>query len=279
MELFHKTSHDIASIVTKNYSSSFYLSTLLLEPNVRAAIHGVYGFVRYADEIVDTFHEYDKRYLLDKFESDLKEAIEHKVSLNPVLDAFQLTVNNYSIPYQYINSFLQSMRSDIDKNVYRSANETAEYIYGSANVVGLMCLKVFCFHYPAKLFDELVKPAEMLGSAFQKVNFLRDLKSDTEELNRLYFSNFDKYNFTEQSKMELIHEIENEFDIAYGGIKRLPGRSKLAVLTAYKYYRSLLRKMKRAEVSAILQQRIRISNIKKIGLMAKAAIEYKFNLM
>ncbi len=278
MELFHRTSNNTAALVTKNYSSSFYLSTLLLDKETKKAIHGLYGFVRFADEIVDSFHSYDKTGLLNKFEADMKLAIDQKISLNPVLDSFQLAVNEYDIPHEYIDSFLKSMKMDLEKKKYSNKNETNEYVYGSANVVGLMCLKIFCKGNDI-LFNELIKSAEMLGSAFQKVNFLRDLKADTEGLERLYFSNFDKNNFSEMTKTEIIREIETEFDIAYDGLKKLPGRSKLAVLTAYKYYKSLLRKIKRTEASKIMQQRIRISNTRKLGLMAGAAIEWKLNLV
>ncbi len=278
MQLFHKTAIQTATLVTKNYSSSFYLSTLLFDKKTRDAIFGIYGFVRYADEIVDSFHGFDKEYLLLKFENDLKEAINQKISLNPILDAFQITVNEYDIPYEYVDAFLNSMKMDLKKNVYLSKEETEQYVYGSANVVGLMCLKVFCNDTP-ELFGQLVKSAEMLGSAFQKVNFLRDLKADTEGLNRFYFSNFDQDNFDEKTKSELINEIEKEFDVAFKGLVRLPGRSKLAVLTAYNYYRSLLRKIKKTEASSILKKRIRISNTRKLTLMAKAAFEYKFNLI
>lgn len=278
MDLFHYTSHKISSIVTKSYSSSFYLSTVLLEPEVKTAIHGVYGFVRFADEIVDTFHEYDKELLITEFENDMQLAIKRGISLNPILDAFQMAVNRYEIPYEYIDAFMKSMKMDISKKEYLSPEETAEYIYGSANVVGLMCLKIFC-NKNKKLFDKLVQPAEMLGSAFQKVNFLRDLKADVEGLERIYFSNFDKNTFDENTKLELISEIEREFEIALTGIRGLPGRSRLAVLTAYTYYLTLLKKIKRTEAASILQKRIRISNTRKLTLMAKAAIEYKLKLI
>jgi len=277
MQLYHKTNLKIAALVTKNYSSSFYLSTLLFDKKTRDSIFGIYGFVRYADEIVDTFHGHNKEYLLLKFEKDLLEALEQKISLNPILDAFQMTVNEYNIPYEYIEAFLNSMKMDLCKKLYLSKTETEQYVYGSANVIGLMCLKVFCNDKPEQ-FEKLVKPAAMLGSAFQKVNFLRDLKADTEGLGRFYFSNFDQNNFSEANKKELILEIEKEFAIAYEGIKGLPGRSKLAVLTAYKYYLSLLRKIKNTEAKQILKKRIRISNAYKLTLMAKAAIQYKLNL-
>lgn len=278
MELFHETSYKTSALITKSYSNSFYLSTILLEKKVKMAIHGIYGFVRYADEIVDTFHEYDKKYLLDKFENDMNEAITNRISLNPILNSFQLAVNEYNIPQIYISAFLKSMRMDLSKKKYTTQAETDEYVYGSANVVGLMCLKIFC-NKNDKLFNELILPAEMLGSAFQKVNFLRDLKADTEILERNYFPLFDNNNFDENAKLTLIREIEEEFRIALKGIKRLPGRSKLAVYTAYNYYQKLLTKIKRSEASDILLHRIRISNARKISIMAQSAIEYKLRLI
>ena len=278
MELFYDTSFKISAVVTKNYSNSFYLSTLLLDKRVKSAIHGIYGFVRFADEIVDTFHSYDKEYLLHKFETDMHEAIENKISLNPVLNSFQWAVNEYQVPMAYIDAFMNSMKMDLTKKEYLTKAETADYIYGSANVVGLMCLKVFCKEN-TKLFGELVSSAEMLGSAFQKVNFLRDLQTDIELLERNYFPQFDKNKFDEATKLQLIAEIEQEFDIALEGIKRLPGRSKLAVYTAYNYYRKLLIKIKHSEASSILKERIRISNVRKLSIMAQSAIEYKLNMI
>lgn len=278
MELFHDTSLKTSAIVTKNYSNSFYLSTLLLDKRVKTAIHSIYGFVRFADEIVDTFHGYDKAYLLQKFETDMHEAIENKISLNPILNSFQWAVNEYGIPMAYIDAFMNSMRMDLTKKEYLTNAETSDYIYGSANVVGLMCLKVFCKEN-TKLFGELVHSAEMLGSAFQKVNFLRDLQADIELLERSYFPQFDKNKFDENLKLQLIAEIEQEFEIALEGIKRLPGRSQLAVYTAYNYYRKLLIKIKHSEASAILKERIRISNVRKLSIMAQSAIEYKLNMI
>ena len=278
MELFHDTSLKTSAIVTKNYSNSFYLSTLLLDKRVKTAIHSIYGFVRFADEIVDTFHGYDKAYLLQKFETDMHEAIENKISLNPILNSFQWAVNEYGIPMAYIDAFMNSMRMDLTKKEYLTNAETSDYIYGSANVVGLMCLKVFCKEN-TKLFGELVHSAEMLGSAFQKVNFLRDLQADIELLERSYFPQFDKNKFDENLKLQLIAEIEQEFDIALEGIKRLPGRSQLAVYTAYNYYRKLLIKIKHSEASAILKERIRISNVRKLSIMTQSAIEYKLNMI
>ncbi len=278
MELFNQTSVAISTQVTKSYSSSFFLSTTLLEKNVKQAIHGIYGFVRFADEIVDTMHDYDKLYLINKFEKDMQEALDQKISLNPILNSFQLAVNKYDIPYSYLAAFMKSMKMDIDKKKYNTQAETEEYVYGSANVVGLMCLKVFCYKQDT-LFEELIEPASMLGSAFQKVNFLRDLRADVEELDRSYFPDFNKDTFDEVAKQKLIDEIENEFNIALVGLRRLPGRSRLAVLTAYTYYRTLLNKIKKTNAEEILQKRIRISNTRKMTLMCRAAIEYKLNLI
>lgn len=278
MELFNQTSIAISARVTKNYSSSFYLSTILLEKNVKEAIHGIYGFVRFADEIVDTMHDYDKLYLINKFEKDMQEALDEKISLNPILNSFQLAVNKYDIPYSYIDSFMKSMKMDIVKQHYNTQVETEEYVYGSANVVGLMCLKVFC-HKQETLFEDLIEPASMLGSAFQKVNFLRDLKADVEELHRSYFPDFDIDKFDEIAKIKLIQEIETEFDLALVGLRKLPGRSRLAVLTAYTYYHTLLNKIKHTKADEILEKRIRISNPRKMTLMCRAAIEYKLNLI
>jgi len=278
MNLFHETSKKISGIVTKKYSNSFYLSTKLLDIKTKEAIHGIYGFVRYADEIVDTFHSYNKSYLLQKFENDMYEALDQRISLNPILDSFQLAVNKYNIPTSYIDSFMKSMKMDLTKTQYVTQKETNEYIYGSANVVGLMCLKVFCRN-DNQLFEILNNSAQLLGSAFEKVNLLRDLKSDTEDLGRNYFSNFDKKYFDENTKIRLTTEIETEFKIALKGIKKLPGRSKLAVLTAYLYYHALLNKIKRTQAKVILNKRIRISDFRKIGLMARAIVEYKIGII
>lgn len=273
MELYHQTSFKIARQVTRSYSTSFYLATRLLEKDVQAAIHGIYGFVRFADEIVDTFHGYDKEALIDKFETDLKQAINDKISLNPVLHAFQLVIHRYDIPYDLVDSFLISMKMDLKKQIYQSKEETEAYVYGSANVVGLMCLKIFTCGIPGE-YDRLKNPAEMLGSAFQKVNFLRDLRTDTAELNRNYFSELNGDKFTDEDKFKLIDEIENEFDLAYRGIKELPGRSKLAVLTAYYYYLALLRRIRNSKSEELMSKRISVPNFIKILLMLRAIMNY-----
>ena len=278
MHVYHKNTQHISSIITRDYSSSFYLSTLLLENEVKNAIHGIYGFVRYADEIVDTFHDFDKAALLHAFDVEMKQAIAQGISLNPVLHSFQRTVNKYKIPMEYIDAFMHSMRMDLEKNVYSSSDETNEYVYGSANVVGLMCLKVFCNNNTA-LFYKLQHSATMLGSAFQKVNFLRDLKADAEGLGRIYFSNFDINNFDEKAKNEIIDEIKKEFSIALTGIRQLPGRSRLAVYTAYLYYLMLLQKIRKTKANVIISERIRVSNPRKITLMMRAMVEYKLKMI
>jgi phytoene/squalene synthetase len=245
---------------------------------MQQAIFGIYGFVRFADEIVDTFHEFDKATLLNRFESELKNAISEKISTNPVLHAFQLVANQYNIPYELIDAFLQSMRADLNKQVYQNKEETEHYIYGSANVVGLMCLKVFTKGDEA-YYNKLKEPAMKLGSAFQKVNFLRDMNADINDLHRKYFSNYDFNEFTEDAKCAIIKEIKEEFKEAYEGIKQLPGRSQLAVLTAYLYYQSLLMKIEGTPSCQMIEIRVRISNFKKTLLLIKAMFMYKLKLI
>lgn len=278
MNLFHRSSIKIARFVTQTYSTSFYFSTRLMEKEMQDAIFSIYGFVRYADEIVDTFHQFDKKYLIEKFESDMKEAVETKISLNPVLNAFQQVVNCYEIPMDLIDAFMFSMKLDLDKKTYQTREEIEEYIYGSASVVGLMCLKVFCWKNPL-MFEELKEPAMKLGSAFQKVNFLRDIKTDFEDLNRSYFNVLSLSDWNEESKTLIIKEIDEEFKQAYKGIQKLPGRSKFAVLTAYYYYLNLLNKIKVEPLDKVKNERIRVSNSKKIALMIRAAVEYKLKLV
>ena len=256
MTLYDSTTHKISKLVTNTYSTSFSFATNMLNKEHRDAIYGIYGFVRFADEIVDTFHEYDKKFLLGKFESDLKIALQNKISLNPILHTFQKVVEKYHIPYEYIDAFLTSMKYDLEKKEYNTKLEADTYIYGSADVVGLMCLRVFC-DGNEKYFQELKGPAMKLGSAFQKVNFLRDLKNDAEQLGRNYFPELDYGNFTENTKQKIIADIESDFDIAYAGIKKLPQDSKIAVLVAYLYYRNLLKKLKRTPAANIQKIRIR----------------------
>lgn len=278
MELYHKTAIQTARAVTSLYSTSFYIATTLLEKDKRDAIYSIYGFVRFADEIVDTFHDYDQQSLIDRFEADLKQSLSERISLNPVLHAFQLVVNKYQIPYSLIDDFLKSMKADLNKNRYLNVSETEQYIYGSANVVGLMCLKVFTDNN-VELYEKLQHPAMMLGSAFQKVNFLRDLKADTQDLNRFYFSNYQQGSFSELSKKEIIDDIKSEFSVVLKGIAGLPGRSKLAVLIAYIYYRDLLRKIEFTPVKQLFENRIRVKSSRKFALLLKGYLMYKFHIV
>ena len=242
--LFDEVSLICSKKVTSAYSTSFSTAVNMLSPTLRPAIYSIYGFVRFADEIVDSFHDWDNAYLLEKFEQDLNEAIEMQISLNPILNSFQQTVRKYNIDRGMIDAFLKSMRMDLLKTNYQTKEEYQEYIYGSADVVGLMCLKVFVNGDNEK-YEELKDSAMRLGSAFQKVNFLRDLKDDYEVLNRSYFPKVDLRTLNNQAKKDIILEIEEDFKEAYKGIKELPIEAKFGVYTAYIYYKRLLSKLKR----------------------------------
>ena len=276
--IFDKVSNDCSKLVIKRYSTSFYFSSSLLSSAIRQDIFNIYGFVRLADEIVDTFHEYPKQELLEDFEKELWRSVDNKISLNPILNSFQHTVNKYSIPKDLINSFLDSMKMDLEKKEYSSVEEYKKYIYGSADVVGLMCLKVFVKGSESS-FSELSPFAISLGSAFQKVNFLRDLKDDSNVLNRVYFPNVDMNNFNEKSKKEIILEIEKDFANAVKGIVKLPKNSKFAVYIAYRYYNKLLKKLKRTSSENIVKKRIRIHNLQKFIVIARSYVKYQLNLI
>ncbi|MFL2606559.1 MAG: phytoene/squalene synthase family protein [Candidatus Marisimplicoccus sp.] len=276
--IFDKVSNDCSKLVIKRYSTSFYFSSSLLSKTIRQDIFNIYGFVRLADEIVDTFHEYPKKELLEDFEKELWRSVDNKISLNPILNSFQHTVNKYSIPKDLINSFLDSMKMDLEKKEYNSVEEYIKYIYGSADVVGLMCLKVFVKGSESS-FAELSPFAISLGSAFQKVNFLRDLKDDSNVLNRVYFPNVDMNNFNEKSKKEIILEIEKDFENAVKGIVKLPKNSKFAVYIAYRYYNKLLKKLKRTSSENIVKKRIRIHNLQKFIVIARSYVKYQLNLI
>jgi len=276
--IFDKVSNDSSKIVIKRYSTSFYFSSSLLSKSIRQDIFNVYGFVRLADEIVDTFHEFPKKELLDDFEKELWRSIDNKISLNPILNSFQSTVNKYSIPKDLIISFLDSMRMDLYKKDYESIDEYKKYIYGSADVVGLMCLKVFVGG-SSEMYNSLSPYAISLGSAFQKVNFLRDLKDDSNILNRVYFPNVDMNNFDESSKQEIITEIEDDFKNAIIGIVKLPKNSKFAVYIAYRYYYKLLKKLKRISSENIVKKRIRIDNFQKFVVIVRSYVKYQLNLI
>ena len=276
--IFDKVSNDCSKLVIKRYSTSFYFSSSLLSKTIRQDIFNIYGFVRLADEIVDTFHEYPKKELLDDFEKELWRSVDNKISLNPILNSFQYTVNKYSIPKGLINSFLDSMKMDLEKTEYKSVEEYKKYIYGSADVVGLMCLKIFV-KGSEESFTELSPFAISLGSAFQKVNFLRDLKDDSNVLNRVYFPNVDMNNFNDKAKKEIILEIEKDFANAVKGIAKLPKNSKFAVYIAYRYYNKLLKKLKRTSSENIVKKRIRIHNLQKFFVIARSYVKYQLNLI
>ena len=242
-ELFDQVSFDTSKLVTKKYSTSFSMAVKMLSPTIRYAIYNIYGFVRFADEIVDTFHEYNKVDLMAHFEKDYYAAKTHGISLNPILNSFQKTVTRYDIPDEMVQAFLKSMKADLHKTEYTTKEEYDAYIYGSADVVGLMCLKVFV-NGDDKMYEDLKDAAMRLGSAFQKVNFLRDLKDDVELLERIYFPHVNLRNLNPESKEVIIKEIEEDFAEAYKGIIRLPNEAKFGVYTAYRYYGRLLKKLK-----------------------------------
>ncbi|CAM3658738.1 phytoene/squalene synthase family protein [Flavobacterium saliperosum] len=276
--LFDQVSFECSKNVTKAYSTSFSSAVKMLAPSIRQDIYNIYGFVRFADEIVDTFHEYDKEQLFLLFEEDLEKALENKISLNPVLNSFQHTVNKYAIPKELITAFMKSMKLDLYKNEYTTFDEYNEYIYGSADVVGLMCLKVFVNGNDVK-YEELKEGAMRLGSAFQKVNFLRDLKADHDDLNRTYFPNTDLSRLDEASKQQIIQEIETDFEAGFQGIIKLPLEAKFGVYTAYVYYKKLLSKLKKTPSLEIKNTRIRVPDYEKVGLLAKCYLNYRLNLI
>ncbi len=271
LELFHQSSFTCSRKVTESYSSSFTLGIKALDKKYHDAIYGIYGFVRYADEIVDTFHDWDKRALFDRFTRDTWTAIADGISLNPILHAFQLTVRKYAIDRSLIEAFLRSMEMDLDTKQYREDNYN-EYIFGSAEVVGLMCLKVFCAEEPG-LYATLKPSAQRLGAAFQKVNFLRDLQSDYKERGRVYFPDVDFENFCRDKKSLIEREIQQDFEAAYLGIKLLPEGAKFGVYLAYKYYLKLFRKIMQTDAEKVMQTRIRVSNPKKMTMWASVYIQ------
>ncbi|MGV6861861.1 MAG: phytoene/squalene synthase family protein [Putridiphycobacter sp.] len=277
-QIFDNLSEKCSEKVTKSYSTSFYSAVKLLDPSIRADIHNIYGFVRFADEIVDTFHTYDKTFLFDKFEQEFYDSIEHEISLNPIINSFQKTIHKYDIDIALVEAFLKSMRMDLDKKEYMSREDYEEYIYGSADVVGLMCLKVFV-NGNQKQYDELKPFAMKLGSAFQKVNFLRDIKDDIDVLERSYFPNVNFDNLDKQTKKEIINEIKEDFSIAYLGIKKLPDCAKTGVYTAYNYYHKLLNKLEKTPHHKILTKRVRVNNFIKFGVMMKSKFNLSLNLL
>jgi phytoene/squalene synthetase len=276
--LFDEVSYLCSKRMTSTYSTSFSMAVKMLATGIRPAIYAIYGFVRLADEIVDTFHDYDKKSLFEELNHDLENALTHQISLNPILNAFQDTVHRYNIGYDLIQSFLGSMHADLHKQNYDTTAEYEQYIYGSADVVGLMCLKVFVNGDQA-MYNRLKYPAQKLGSAFQKVNFLRDYKNDAEILKRSYFPHLVGRQLDSVTKAKIIDEIEKDFEDAFNGIRQLPLDAKFGVYTAYLYYRKLLQKIKKAHVEDIHAKRIRISNTAKFGLLARSFVSFKLNLL
>ncbi|MEH6407064.1 MAG: phytoene/squalene synthase family protein [Leeuwenhoekiella sp.] len=277
-EIFDLVSQKCSRTVTKFYSTSFATATQMLAPSIRQDIHNIYGFVRFADEIVDSFHGYDKEMLFNRFEKDLEHALEEKISLNPILNSFQHTFHKYQIEKHLVISFMKSMRLDLTKSKYLTEEEYNEYIYGSADVVGLMCLTVFV-KGDRRSYDELKQCAMSLGSAFQKVNFLRDLKADYEELSRTYFPNTNLDKLDELSKQKIIEEIEADFARGLEGIYKLPVEAKFGVYTAYRYYRQLLTKLKKTPSLEIKNTRIRVPNYVKASLLARSYVKYRLKLI
>lgn len=276
--LFDTVSFKCSKLVTQSYSTSFSLAVKMLAPSIREGIYSIYGFVRFADEIVDSFHDYNKEELLNDFEKEYYKAVKMGISLNPVLNSFQHTVKQYNITDDLIQAFLKSMKLDLIKSNYQTQTEYENYIYGSADVVGLMCLKVFVEGNDQK-YEQLKKEAMRLGSAFQKVNFLRDLKDDNLVLNRNYFPGVNLNSFDENTKTAIISEIEEDFRIAYQGIVKLPLEAQFGVYTAYIYYRKLLKKLKNTPYYEIGNSRIRVSNYTKAGLLAQSFVTYKLKLV
>ena len=276
--IFDEVSYSCSEKVTKTYSTSFSLATRLLSENIRKDIYNIYGFVRFADEIVDSFHDYNKSELFNDFSIDLEKAIRNKIHLNPILNSFQHTFHKYKIDKDLVDAFMKSMRMDLTKKKYNTVKEYKEYIYGSADVVGLMCLKVFV-QGNDKLYTKLKKNAMKLGSAFQKVNFLRDLKADKEDLNRTYFPNTKFEKLSESEKNEIINDIEDDFKMGLEGIKELPLDAKFGVFMAYRYYNQLLKKLKKTPATEIINRRIRVPNLKKIELLTRSYVKYQLNLL
>ena len=275
--IFHDVSQQCSRITTERYSTSFNSAIRLLHRDLRMPVYNLYGFVRFADEIVDTFHGYDKATLLEEFKKETWLAIERKISINPILHSFQLVVNQYNIEHELIEAFFASMESDLNKQAY-DVNGYKQYIYGSAEVVGLMCLYVFC-EGDKTLYNSLKASAQALGAAFQKVNFLRDVKADYQQLKRTYFPGVDFNHFTPAMKEQIESDIANDFQNAYQGILRLPVKARFGVYVAYKYYLSLFKKIRRSQPQVLLQDRIRIPNYSKAFIVMRAGLRSQLNIL
>lgn len=277
MSLFHTVSNQCSEITTRQYSTSFSAAIRLLHKDIQRPVYNIYGFVRFADEIVDTFHDYNKETLLAEFKIETYKAIERKISLNPILNSFQQTVNAFNIDHDLIEAFFHSMEMDLVEKKYDNRN-FVEYIYGSAEVVGLMCLYVFCEGDKGN-YEKLKTKAQALGAAFQKVNFLRDLKSDYNGLSRMYFPGCDFNNFGQSDKIKIEQDILIDFKNAYQGIVQLPVKSRFGVYVAYKYYFSLFNKIRRMRPKSILEERIRIPNYTKLIIVLRAGVKNHMGLI
>lgn len=275
MELFNQTSYKCSQVITQQYSTSFTMGIKTLDKRFHDPIYGIYGFVRLADEIVDTFHDYDKEQLLQRFRTDTYEAIRQRISLNPVLHAFQAVVHQYAIDLKYVEAFLQSMEMDLHDQKYCRELYDA-YIYGSAEVVGLMCLSVFC-EGDQQLFERLQQAARSLGAAFQKVNFLRDMKSDYQERGRVYFPKVDFATFDNDCKAAIEQDIQNDFGAAYRGIVQLPKGARMGVYLAYVYYLKLFKKIQLLPAARILSERVRVPDNTKLVLLISSYLRYRLN--
>ena len=276
-QLYSDVCVECARHVTRRYSTSFSMGIRLFDERLRDPIYAIYGFVRFADEIVDTFHGHDKEALLREFRADTYRAIDRRLSLNPILQAFQETVHRYRIERELIDAFLYSMELDIEHRTYERALYDT-YIYGSAEVVGLMCLRVFCHADPAQ-YDELCAPAKRLGAAFQKVNFLRDISSDFHDRGRVYFPGVEFGSFTREQKAAIEAEIADDFAAALVGIKALPRGSRLGVHIAYLYFRDLLARIQRTDIERIRRERVRVPNAAKLSLMVGSAVRHRLNIL
>ncbi len=277
MNLFYDVSQQCSKITTEKYSTSFSSAIKLLHKDIRTPIYNIYGFVRFADEIVDTFHDFNRSALLNQFKQETYVAFERGFSLHPILNSFQITVNQYKIEHNLIDAFFTSMELDLTKSKYDNQGYN-DYIYGSAEVVGLMCLYIFCEGDKA-LYNKLKIYAQSLGAAFQKVNFLRDLKADTENLERMYFPGCDFNNFSEFEKRNIEADIQNDFSKAYEGIIKLPLNARFGVYVAYKYYLSLFRKIKKLQAKRVMEERIRIPDYGKVMIVAKAGVRSQLNIL
>jgi phytoene synthase len=277
LDLYSKTCLECSELITQRYSTSFSMGIRAFERRYRPPIYAIYGFVRFADEIVDTFHDFPKKSLLDRFRQDTYLAIEEKISLNPVLQAFQETVNRYNIEMELIDAFLESMEMDLHHHAYEN-DLYQKYIYGSAEVVGLMCLRIFCDGDDA-MYHRLVEPARALGAAFQKINFLRDIKSDFDDRGRVYFPGVDFTQFSNEEKHKIEADIRKDFDFAYTGIVQLPKGVRFGVYLAYVYYTNLFQSIMQVPAHQVMKKRIRVNDRRKMMLLFSSAVRSSLNLL